>query len=100
MKPQKDRIVCLDEFSISIRASRTHYCSPREDEGPYSRVECGFPSKTPGKELMKYAENASDPTDTVYGYVPIDVVRRELLSHGPLLLHPMGMSVDDFLASL
>ena len=45
-------------------------------------VECGFPTSTPGWELMEYAETPEDPTNTVYGYVPVDVVRRELESHG------------------
>lgn len=100
MKPRNPRVVCLDGFSISIQANRFAYCTPREDEGPYSSVECGFPSDRPGSELLEYAEQKEDPTGTVYGYVPLEVVRSELLSHGgPILLHPV-QTVDDFLGSL
>lgn len=99
-KPQKPRIVCLDGFSISIQASRSAYCSPRENEGPYSHVECGFPSHTPGWELLTYAEDGCDPTNTIYPWVPYDVVRAELLSHGgPVLLQPL-LTIDGFLESL
>lgn len=87
-KPHTPRVVCADGFSISIQASERNYCSPRENEGPYSMVECGFPSEKPGWEMMTYAENGLDPTNTVYGWVPVDVVKRELESHGPILLSP------------
>lgn len=99
-KPIKPRTICVDGFSISIQASRFAYCSPRENEGPYSHVECGFPSDVPGWELLTYAQDKYDPTNTIYPWVPYDIVRAELLSHGgPVLLHPM-QTIDNFLESL
>lgn len=99
MKPNKPRAVFADGFSISIQASRFAYCQPREDSGPYYMVECGFPVGKVSQELLEYAENRSDPENTVYAYVPIALVRRELLSHGTILLNP-PMLVEDFLESL
>jgi hypothetical protein len=45
------KIECVDGFSISVQASSTHYCSPRDNEGPWDTVECGFPSAVP-TEIM------------------------------------------------
>lgn len=38
-------IECADGFTMSVQASRSHYCTPRNDVGPYTAVEVGFPSK-------------------------------------------------------
>lgn len=81
-KELNPRIVCNDGFSISVQARAGAYCEPRNDEGPYIRVECGFPSKIPGPELLKYADEQGYPTDTVYSYVPICVVENEIRAHG------------------
>jgi hypothetical protein len=58
------------------------YCNPRDDNGPYTEVELGFPSEHPGEAIMKFAENPDAPLDTVYGYVPVFLVRRLIASHG------------------
>lgn len=75
------RLVCTDGFSMSVVAGKGNYCNPRNDTGPYSHVECGFPSE---KEeiLMKFAEDPKDPTGTVYGYVPTSVVLEAIERHG------------------
>lgn len=75
-------IQCADGFYISVQASRTHYCSPREDEGPWHQVECGFPSEHPGDEMLEHAEDKERPTDTAYGYVPVGIVERLIDRHG------------------
>lgn len=75
------RIKCADGFSVSVQASQSHYCSPRENDGPHHLVEVGFPSE-PIQSIMEYAEDDSDPTRTVYGYVPIELVLDALNEHG------------------
>jgi hypothetical protein len=73
-KEPTPRIVCMDGTSLSVQASEMTYCSPRENYGPYYKVEVGFPSRR-FEELMPYIDGADgDPTATVYGYVPIEVV--------------------------
>lgn len=99
MKPRQPKVVCSDGFSISIQANQYAYCSPRSDYGPYRMVECGFPSATPGPELMEYADTPEDPTGTIYGYVPVEVVKRELKSHGDVLLTPPFI-IDTFFENL
>jgi hypothetical protein len=84
LKPYRPvpQIVCADGFKISVQASSFTYCQPREDNAPqYTHVECGFPSAEP-EFLMEYAENPDDPTETVYGYVPIELVEQLITLHG------------------
>ena len=78
------KIKCADGFTLSVQASNFHYCTPREDSGPYLEVEIGFPS---AKEdlIMEYAEDENDPTDTVYGWVPIDIVEQVIENHGGMV---------------
>ena len=76
-------IVCKDGFKISVQASNCHYCNPRDNIGPYTHVECGFPSTKPlNPELLEYAEDTEDYTKTIYGYVPEAVVWIEIALHG------------------
>lgn len=74
--------VCADGFRISIQASQYHYCTPREDgQIDYKQVELGYPSKEE-EMILDFAEDPDDPTNTVYGYVPVEVVDKMLEKHG------------------
>lgn len=77
-------IACADGFRMSVQASRTHYCTPRDDEGPWETVEVGFHSSRDAR-LMPYAENRKDPTGTVYAGVPIEVVAAVIAAHGGMV---------------
>jgi len=75
-------VVCMDGFSISVQASSRHYCQPRETgANEYQLVECGYPSQAP-EFILQYAEDSEQPTETVYGYVPVDLVNKLIDSHG------------------
>ena len=88
MKEHNKRVVCRDGFSISIQASAFAYALPREDNPPngYTHVECGYPSSKPiTSSLLAHAEITDEEpkyTETIYGYVPIEVVQAELAAHG------------------
>jgi hypothetical protein len=70
---------------MSVQANESAYCSPRHnDSGKYSFVEVGFPSEKEAL-LMPWAESPEDPTGTVYGYVPVDVVTNVLVKHGGMV---------------
>ena len=84
MKRKYLPIVCADGFNVSIQANETGYCSPRNNEGPYTDVECGFPSAY-DFYLNEYAEDKTRPTDTVYGWVPAHVVRMCIDAHGGIV---------------
>ena len=77
----RPRVVCEDGYSVSVQASRSHYCSPREDGAvEYESVELGFP--TAEDELInEYAED-DNYTDTVYGFVPVEIVNKLIEKHG------------------
>jgi len=86
MKAHNPRIVCRDGSSISVQARESAYCTPRSDHGPYSTVECGFPNREPWT-LKEFAElcGTDDYTQTVYSYVPVDLVMHELDLHGGIV---------------
>lgn len=80
----RPRIVCNDGFSLSVQANEYMYCLPRDNEGPYTHVEVGFPSEIPHpwEEWERYAETEQYPTESVYGYVPVDLVIGLIEYHG------------------
>jgi len=82
MKIPNPRLECPDGFSVSIQAGQCMYSSPRDDFGPYSAVELGYPSDVPPWYVMEYCEDSEAPTNTVYGYVPVPLVVRMLKEHG------------------
>ncbi len=80
----RPRAVCKDGFSVSIQASKCHYCNPRKDFlKEYDEVELGFPSEGLN-ELADYAEDG-DLTETVYGFVPIELVEKLIEKHGGIV---------------
>ena len=82
--PRK-KVTCKDGFTVSIQASKSHYCQPRLDDANwYSAVELGYPSEAVHEwlEYMDGDPDTTEPTDTVYGYVPVDIVNATLRQHG------------------
>jgi len=93
-KPSNE-ITCADGFTMSVVAGVGAYCSPRPHrfgavdlnlnyEGPYTEVEVGYPSEQPEPwaDWEPLCENSKSPTETVYGYVPIETVRALITLHG------------------
>ena len=81
MRKSYKMIACKDGFKVSVQASEKNYCTPRNDTGPYESVELGFPS-TVEPIIMPYCDDSSNPTETVYGWVPIAIVQAMIISHG------------------
>lgn len=79
--PLAKRITCADGFSLSVQATQGAYCAPRRNEGPWHQVEVGFPSAAP-EFIAHKAENPDKLTDTVYGYVDIELVEQLIALHG------------------
>ena len=85
MKDNSPRIVCADGGGLSVQASNTHYCSPRENIGPWHLVEVGFPSHEPPETWSEYFDgdwDNDDRTSSVYGYIPVGLVIEYINSHG------------------
>jgi hypothetical protein len=81
----RPRVDFNDGHSMSIQASYGHYCNPRDDTGPYTCVEVGFPDFVPSTKFLKHAECPEHPTDTVYGWVPVEILEKEIEAHGGLV---------------
>ena len=84
-----ERIPCLlsaDGLKMSVQTSYSHYCSPRDSYGPWFTVEVGFPNRRV-EALMPYIDGGADtdPTDAVYGYVPLRTVAEVIAAAGGLL---------------
>ena len=84
MSKRFEMIKCADGFTMSVQAHRGAYCSPRSGVGPFTAVEVGFPNE-PEELLMEFAESPSNPTDTVYGWVPAKVILEVVTKHGGMI---------------
>tara|TARA_R110000824_G_scaffold150915_2_gene321726 strand:+ start:387 stop:752 length:366 start_codon:yes stop_codon:yes gene_type:complete len=79
------QVVCADGFKMSVQAFSGGYCTPRINGAEkYTSVEVGYPSE-PEELLMDWAEEPDKPTQTVYGYVPVQVVTNVLAKHGGIV---------------
>lgn len=81
------RVRCVDGASLSVQASKSCYCSPREDFGPYYEVEVGFLSAPPPDTWAEYYDGSREefqenPRGGVYGYIPVELVREYVGAHG------------------
>ena len=85
MYKRNKQVVCADGFNMSVQAHDGAYCEPRLDaQRKYTLVEIGFPSAVEPL-IMPWCEDNSKPTDTVYGYVPVDVVTNVIVKHGGIV---------------
>lgn len=77
----RPRIFCKDGLSLSVQGSSLHYCTPRETIDSYSSMEIGFPSRRIS-ELKEFAEEPKRLTKTVYGWVPVKIIKQVIKEHG------------------
>ncbi len=86
----KPAINCKDGTTLSVQASKYHYCSPRADGlgawQQYTLVEVGFITKggepvTPPDSWREYSSDCEFPSD-VYAYIPTDLVGAFIKEHG------------------
>ena len=83
------KLLCKDGTEISIQASSFHYSQPRKDSPNnsydyYESFEIGFPTSEI-ECLREHAEEPEDLTDTVYGYVPKEVVEQAIADCGGIV---------------
>lgn len=79
------KVVCKDGFAMSVQAGETQYCRPREtDAERYAEVEIGFPNRSEDL-LLEFAEDSTQPTETVYSYVPVSLVSLVIAKHGGIV---------------
>jgi hypothetical protein len=79
---------CKDGTTLSIQVGKYLYCTPRNDEGPYTHVEVGYIRDSNGIDVEppaswnKYRDGEGS---SVFGYVPLQLVQAFLDSHGGAL---------------
>ena len=76
-----------DGTVMSVQASMIHCCEPKETGiKNYALWEVGYPTKEV-EEFLPYAleEDLKRPTDTVYNYVPTEVILTAIESRGGTL---------------
>jgi hypothetical protein len=79
--PNAPHIKCPDGFTMSVQASKYHYCTPRDDYGPWEAVEIGFPSH-PIPEALEWRDGPEPDTGNVFACVPLSVVAEIIWKHG------------------
>ena len=79
-------VKCADGFTVSVQASRYFYSTPNAymAEGCYTHWELGFPSEADAL-INEYAKDEDNLTDTVYGFVPTEIVNALIEKHGGLV---------------
>ena len=85
-------VICSDGFKMSVQVGRRAWglcCTPKNDEGPWSHVEVGYPSAIEPL-LWPYAAKYNDAdcissTEAVYPYTPIELVAAVIDAHGGLV---------------
>jgi hypothetical protein len=78
-------IVCADGATVSIQAGAGIYSTPRDNRGPYTHIEAGFPSVEPPASWREYAEDFDNLIDSVYCYMPWDCVDEFINLHGGMV---------------
>lgn len=89
----RDRIITKNGLTFSVQASSGHYCTPRSNNGPYTHVEVGFPNKVI-ERLIPFAENPDNLTETVYGWVPVELIKTIIIENGGIDFEKMGVEID------
>lgn len=73
-------IICGDGTTLSVQASRTHYCTPQDDIGPWSTVEVWCIEGPNGKPI--YPRSFGLYKNGPYAFVPIETVAKFIKRHG------------------
>ena len=96
----RPRVLCADGFTFSAQADWGKYCEPRvtlypEEWGDgYQSIELGYPSDH-DELIEEYAED-DNWTETVYAYVPVEVVDQMIKKHGGIAgLDPSNIELPD-----
>lgn len=75
-------IVTKEGVRLSIQASRTHYCSPQNNSGPYKSVEVMVLEGDHPQEFIDHHGRSAE--DGMYGWMPVKLIESVIHSHGGL----------------
>ena len=95
---KNEPVVCADGFEMSVQANEGAYCSPRiNDADRYESCEIGYPSHIE-ELILEFAEDPDRPTDTVYGWVPVDRISLVIAKHGGMVSREVPAGVPELRA--
>jgi hypothetical protein len=77
----RHHIICNDGTTLSVQVGSSLYCTPRDNKGPWTHVEVGYPTAIPPDTWLEYADSDGINSD-VFGYVPVELVETYIASHG------------------
>lgn len=78
-------IECADGTLLSVQTSRCHYCSPRDDKGPWCKVEVMVQVGSAPKSWREWEDGDGSK---LYGYIPIERVVALINRRGGTTLEP------------
>jgi hypothetical protein len=85
MSKRNKPVKCADGFRMSVQAHNGAYCCPRADGAErYIEVEIGYPTERE-ELIMRFAEDSDKPTETVYAFVPAELVYLVIAKHGGMV---------------
>ena len=68
-------------FRLSVQGSTGHYSSPRNNDGPYTALEIGFPTYADGRPY-RAPKSWGRAGGQVWGWVPLESILRLVRKHG------------------
>lgn len=77
----RPKITCSDGFKMSVQGNEMAYSIPKKTGTEFDAMEIGFPSEQEDL-ILEFAQNPSDPTGTIYGFIPIDLIELIIEKHG------------------
>jgi hypothetical protein len=74
------RVYCADGFNVSVQAMYGSYAEYDDEKGVLVSAELGFPSEL--DPIIAYHAEEKGTTETVFGYVPVELIAQLLINHG------------------
>lgn len=69
--------ICFGGINLSVQANQYAYSKPRDNVGPWTQVELGFPCKDGTDKKLPFPEYLNEyGDDDVRGYVPLKLLAR------------------------
>lgn len=73
------KLYLKDGVSVSVQASTLHYCSPKNNTGPYTHVELGY---IEGCEIPAAFMEYGEPDSSIFAFVPMYLIEFFIAAHG------------------
>ena len=75
-------VMCANGRTVSVQAGSCHYCTPRQNKGPWEDVEIMFMDGEVPELVHEWAEPSGDGFSGVCGYIPVEKVREVIALFG------------------